>query len=97
MTKGGHFDLFTADGVFCIDAENISAADIASFIPLETWVLIDSSKNLVGVLAVVKKLGRFIVQAAPPKPSQMQWKDKVDAQVLTYFMKPWTLPELILG
>ncbi|KAJ7272610.1 hypothetical protein B0H12DRAFT_588297 [Mycena haematopus] len=67
--------------------------------PDDTWFLIDSSNELVGIPLDVLKTRFFIIQAASPRPEHLRYTYKLSGNSLHQFcfMKPWSLLELIAG
>jgi hypothetical protein len=68
----------------------------AGFAP-STWCLIDSNLRLNTVPGLILDLVLFIVQASSPRLDRIEWTKKESQPVLKYFLKPWTVSELILG
>ena len=98
QSRQGHLYYFADDGVYVINFTPSSiATDVKSQFHKSTWCLIDSNQSLDTVPVFIQDLGLFIVQASSPRPHRYAWTDKVTRPVLRYFMKSWTLPELLVG
>ncbi|KDQ05915.1 hypothetical protein BOTBODRAFT_149838 [Botryobasidium botryosum FD-172 SS1] len=61
------------------------------------WCLVDSTGSLLGAPRFITDLSQFVVQAASMSARRTAWVYRVTSPFITYFMKPWTLPELIAG
>ncbi|KAM6494818.1 hypothetical protein JOM56_009441 [Amanita muscaria] len=62
-----------------------------------TWCLIDSNQHLNTVPGFIQDLKLFIVQASSPSSYRFEWTKKATGPVSRYFMKSWTLSELLVG
>lgn len=62
-----------------------------------TWCLVDANIDVQTVPSFIRDLRLFIVQTSPPRAERVQWHKKQSTPVLFYFLKPWTLSELITG
>jgi len=100
QSRASHLYYFADDGVYLI---NLTPSSIATnFKPQfhkSTWCLIDSNQSLDTVPVFIQDLDLFIVQASesPPRQHRYAWIDKATGPVFQYFMKSWTLPELLVG
>ncbi|KAF8328004.1 hypothetical protein F5887DRAFT_160175 [Amanita rubescens] len=89
---------FADDGVYLINLTlNPIATNFKSQLHKSTWCLVDSNQSLHTVPVFIQDLDLFVVQASSPRPHRYTWIDKATRPVLRYFMKPWTLPELLVG
>ncbi|KDQ06437.1 hypothetical protein BOTBODRAFT_60600 [Botryobasidium botryosum FD-172 SS1] len=61
------------------------------------WCLVDSTNTLIGVPYFILSLNRFVVQAASPRADRTAWIRKAPSAHVVYYMKSWTLSELIAG
>ncbi|KAJ7928967.1 hypothetical protein B0H13DRAFT_971088 [Mycena leptocephala] len=66
-------------------------------IPPSTWCLIDSNDEVVAVPHVIIESKRFIVQTTSPRADHMKYTRKLNQRPQCCVMKPWSLPELIVG
>ncbi|KAF8221560.1 hypothetical protein L208DRAFT_1414824 [Tricholoma matsutake] len=87
---------FADNGVFRIHLPGLVATNFKSQFYPSTWCLIDSNQSLDTVPVFIQDLDLFIVQASSPRP-RFEWMDKATSPVLRYFMKSWTLSELLVG
>jgi len=85
---------FANDGVYRI---NLIPSPIDAQFHESTWCLIDSNQSLGTVPVFIQDLGLFIVQASSLSPGHLKWARKTTGPVLQYFMKPWSLSELLVG
>jgi hypothetical protein len=98
QSRDSHFYYFADDGVYLINSKsNPIATNYKSQFHKSTWCLIDSNQSLNIVPVFIQDLNLFIVQASSPRPHRYAWIDKATRPVSRYFMKPWTLPELLVG
>jgi hypothetical protein len=89
---------FNAEGAFTWHHDwPLNALELRRDIPSSTWCLIDSNINLTKVPAFITSLCCFIVQAWSPQNEHFTWRDKAGAPVMTYYMKPWSLTEILSG
>ena len=63
----------------------------------EYWCLVDSNREVPDVPVFLAKTRAFIVQATSPRDDRMQWAKKYEPLTIMYFMKNWSLAELIMG
>ncbi|KDQ10884.1 hypothetical protein BOTBODRAFT_177771 [Botryobasidium botryosum FD-172 SS1] len=63
----------------------------------DCWCLVDSNAHLIGVPEFIMSQNRFVVQAASPHAERTKWTQKTPYEYTHYFMRPWTLSELIAG
>jgi hypothetical protein len=96
QSRASHLYYFADDGVYLI---NLTPSLIATNFKFHksTWCLIDSNLSLDTVPVFIQDLDLFIVQASSSRPHRYAWIDKATGPVYQYFMKPWTLPELLVG
>jgi hypothetical protein len=98
QSRDSHLHYFADDGVYLIDlTPKPIATNFKSQFDKSTWCLIDSNQSLDTVPVFIQDLDLFIVQASSPRPHRYAWIDKATRPVLQYFMKSWTLPELLVG
>ena len=91
---------FSKEGVFkcnCSPGHIPNPCEFRRRIPESTWCLIDCNQDLVGVPMFIQQLRLFIVQASSLRSDHLKWTNKATSLVIRYFMKPWTLSELIVG
>ncbi|PBK71844.1 hypothetical protein ARMSODRAFT_1002827 [Armillaria solidipes] len=86
--------VFLQQGVFSVAIAHFD--DVAMLIPDSTWCLVDSNQELKQPPQFAIQSPFFIVQAASPIKDHIAWKDKT-LGVWEYIMKPFSLPELIVG
>ncbi|KAH8109926.1 hypothetical protein DFH11DRAFT_1623885, partial [Phellopilus nigrolimitatus] len=96
QTQPENLYILNDEGVFRVDCPIRASLNVfQDFLPRSTWCLVDSTLHMKGVSAVALGLQLFIVQAASPRKDHLKWLKKSSAS--KYFMKPWTLSELIAG
>jgi hypothetical protein len=61
------------------------------------WCLVDSNYNLTTVPDNLLDLGSFVIQTASPRDDRVDWSKKTSHLYTPFFMKEWSLPELIVG
>ncbi|KDQ06434.1 hypothetical protein BOTBODRAFT_193036 [Botryobasidium botryosum FD-172 SS1] len=61
------------------------------------WRMVDSNDSLLRVPTFITGLRQFMMQAASPCAQRTKWVHRVTHPHIPYFMKPWTLSELIAG
>jgi hypothetical protein len=95
QSRASHLYYFADDGYLI----NLTPSLIATNFKFHksTWCLIDSNLSLDTVPVFIQDLDLFIVQASSSRPHRYAWIDKATGPVYQYFMKPWTLPELLVG
>jgi hypothetical protein len=98
QSRPDYLYFFSEDGVFeTYCGSGVKATDLRRQIPESTWCLIDSNRSLMDVPTFITDLGRFIVQASSPRAGRVAWKDKSNRSVIQYYMKPWSLSEILAG
>ena len=97
QSRKTHLYYFADNGVFQIHLPGLVATDFKSQLHPSTWCLIDSNQSLDAVPVFIQDLDLFIVQASSPRPHCFAWMNKATGPVLRYFMKSWTLSELLVG
>ncbi|KIL69261.1 hypothetical protein M378DRAFT_773366 [Amanita muscaria Koide BX008] len=98
QSRASHLYYFADDGVYLINlTPSLIATNFKSQFHKSTWCLIDSNQSLDTVPMFIQDLDLFIVQASSPRPHCYAWIDKATGPVYRYFMKPWTLPELLVS
>lgn len=95
MTESDRFFIFQESGV--IEVKSKDASEFQAQISDKFWCLVDSNADLVGVPTCISDLGCFIVQAASPRATRLDWWTKARFAVDLYYMKEWSLSELIIG
>ncbi|KAH8111657.1 hypothetical protein DFH11DRAFT_592738 [Phellopilus nigrolimitatus] len=86
-----NFYIINDEGVFSVDCTTLTNPYVLhDFVPRSTWCLVDST--LVSEDALDLQL--FIVQAASLRKDHLKWLNK-NPSASKYFLKPWTLSELI--
>ena len=68
-----------------------------SRVPPATWCLIDFNLDVSTVPTFIQDLGLFIVQSSSPRQDHLEWTKKQSRATMEYFLKPWTLSELLVG
>ncbi|KAH8118695.1 hypothetical protein DFH11DRAFT_1723554 [Phellopilus nigrolimitatus] len=92
-----NFYILNDEGVFMVDCPSKTDPYVFhEFLPRSTWYLVDSTLDMKGVSKAARALPFFIVQASPPSKERLYWLKKYP-KASKYFMKPWTLSELIAG
>ncbi len=86
--------VFLQQGVFSVAIAHFNS--VAMLIPDSAWCLVDSNQELKHPPQFIIQSPFFIVQAASPIKDHISWKDKT-LGVWEYFMKPFSLSELIVG
>ncbi|KIL65205.1 hypothetical protein M378DRAFT_162471 [Amanita muscaria Koide BX008] len=98
QSRKDHLYYFANDGVFKIDlTRGLIATDFKSQFDRSTWCLIDSNQSLDTVPGFIQDLDLFMVHASSPRPHRFEWIKKATRPVARYFMKSWTLSELLVG
>jgi hypothetical protein len=98
QSRSSHLYYFAKDGVYLIHlTPSLIATSLKSQFHKSTWCLIDSNQSLDTVPMFVQDLDLFIIQASSPRPHCYAWMDKATRTVSRYFMKSWSLPELLVG
>ncbi|KAJ6524507.1 hypothetical protein B0H19DRAFT_1386117 [Mycena capillaripes] len=69
--------------------------EIIHKLPVNTWILVDSSSELVGVPLQVTQAKCFVLQAMSPRQECTRWLNKTTPRPVAVVMKPWTADELI--
>ncbi|KIK65015.1 hypothetical protein GYMLUDRAFT_382066 [Collybiopsis luxurians FD-317 M1] len=78
------------------DWASLIAPERDDLIPKATWCLIDSNIELEAIPDQFIDFGRFLIQAASPRPIRFKWRSKMPT--VDYFvMKDWSCEELIAG
>jgi hypothetical protein len=89
---------FGPEGAFLLkisDADQNAAAEFSKVLPRSTWCLVDSNAELQEMPMFIRHLPLFAIQAASPRWSRIKWGNK--HKIMLYYMKPWSLTELIIG
>ncbi|KAF8524245.1 hypothetical protein JB92DRAFT_3109660 [Gautieria morchelliformis] len=93
--------VFNADGLYVV---NLGDAGLQSerwrfyhAISSDYWCLVDCNRTVQGVPESLSCLEAFIVQSASPRIQRLEWRKKYEAVSIEYYMRPWTLSELIMG
>ncbi|KAK0216048.1 hypothetical protein IW262DRAFT_1397581 [Armillaria fumosa] len=86
--------IFLQQGVFSVGIMHFNS--VAMLIPSSAWCLVDSNGESTHPPQCIIYSPFFIVQAASPIKPHIAWKDKT-LGVWEYFMKPFSLSELIVG
>lgn len=61
------------------------------------WCLVDSNQKLETVPTELIETEAFLIQTASPREVRTDWWKKANRPRPTFFMKEWSLPELIVG
>jgi hypothetical protein len=89
------------DCIYIVDSKRVRKIPIQKFHPnLVTdkhWCLIDSNRDLGTVSMELLTLRSFIIQTASPRAEKVRRWDKSSNPCAFFFMKEWSLPELIVG
>ena len=98
QSRDSHLYYFTEDNVSIVHlTQGLVATTFKSQFDRLTWCLIDSNHSLNTVPMFIQDLDLFTVQASSPRPYRWAWMDKATSPVVRYFMKTWTLSELLVG
>ncbi|KDQ10896.1 hypothetical protein BOTBODRAFT_177780 [Botryobasidium botryosum FD-172 SS1] len=102
VNDSNHLYIFNHSGAFVFTDyespfETSAGERFKECITRDYWCLVDSSARFIGVPEFIMEQNRFVVQAASPRIEHTKWTRKTPYQFFTYFMKPWTLSELIAG
>lgn len=98
QSRDSHLYYFADNGVFLIHLiPGLIAINFKSQFSPSTWCLIDSNQSLDTVPVFIQDLDLFIVQASSPRTHRFEWTKKATSPVRRYFMKSWTLSELLVG
>ena len=95
MDKPDHVYIIDSSGVRRINSD-IGALNHGS-ITEKYWCLVDSNNKLESVPEDIYSLGTFIIQSASPRNKRVEWWTKYTPPVRNFFMKEWSLSELIMG
>ncbi|KDQ05913.1 hypothetical protein BOTBODRAFT_279886 [Botryobasidium botryosum FD-172 SS1] len=100
--KEKHLYIFNEAGAFVFDnyqdrLRGSAMSDFDKAMADGYWCLVDSTESLIGVPTFITNLDQFVVQAASLSNLSTDWIYHVTVPFVTYFMKPWTLSELIAG
>ncbi|TCD71023.1 hypothetical protein EIP91_000522 [Steccherinum ochraceum] len=88
--------IFNEEGVFQVyDVTNGLARELSAHIPPSAWCLVDCSPSLPQVPDYLLHLNLFIVQATCSSSGSFDWMLRTNRITTKYFIKPWSLPELI--
>ncbi|KAH8089910.1 hypothetical protein BXZ70DRAFT_496593 [Cristinia sonorae] len=96
--RSGERDLivFTGDGAFVVPEPTSALCRELSFhLPGSTWCLVDSNVSSPGVAGHIMDLNVFVVQATCAGHGGLDWMGHTSRITTRYFLKPWSLPELI--
>jgi len=89
------------DCAYIIDSLGVRRVDIRVLyrdsITEKYWCLVDSNDKLETVPEDIYSLGTFIVQSVSPRNKRVDWWTKYPPPVRSFFMKEWSLSELIMG
>ena len=97
QSRDSHLYYFADDGVYLIILiPRLIATDFKSQYHKSTWCLIDSNQSIDTVPMFIQDLDLFTVQASSLCPHRYAWIDKT-RPISQYFMKSWTLTELLVG
>jgi hypothetical protein len=95
------FYVFNADGLYEVDLGHkglqSERARFHNAISSEYWCLVDSNRSVLDVPPFLSYLRAFIVQSASPRKDRLEWRKKYDYYSIKYYMKHWSLSELIMG
>lgn len=80
-------------GVRKISAEKFSRNSVAK----GCWCLVDSNRNLTTVPKKLLDLGSFLIQTTSPYDVRIEWMKKTSHLYTPFYMKEWSLSELIVG
>ncbi|KAK0463205.1 uncharacterized protein EV420DRAFT_1160619 [Desarmillaria tabescens] len=95
VTRPNSVTLFLEQGVFSVAIEHFTI--ISKLIPASAWCLVDSSDELKAPppFSIIQS-SFFIVQVTSARYSRIAWRKRT-MDVHQYYMKPFTLSELIVG
>lgn len=87
--------------IYIVDSNRVRKIPTKKFTPdLVTdkhWCLLDSNRDLQTVPTEFLRLGSFMIQTASPRTKRIEWWKKYNNHCTFFFMKEWSLPELIVG
>ena len=99
-TTANYYYIFNADGLYIADPTNKffeAYEDFYIAISPEYWCLVDCNRTVPDVPVFLARTLAFIVQAASPRSERIDWVKKYHSRARRYFMKNWSLAELIMG
>lgn len=89
------------DCIYIVDSKGVRKIPTEKFnrnlVTDEHWCLVDSNCDLQTVPTELLMLGSFIIQTASPRAKRVEWWKKSSNPCTFFFMKEWSLPELIIG
>ena len=89
------------DCMYIVDSRGVRKAATENFdqksVAEAYWCLVDSNRELTTVPEDLLALGSFIIQTASPRENRTDWSKKTSYLHTSFFMKEWSLPELIVG
>ncbi|KAM6499004.1 hypothetical protein JOM56_006952 [Amanita muscaria] len=95
------FFTYSTTGLYKVHPTNDDFVDARSHfneaISPQYWCLVNCNHSVTDVPDFLSATRAFIVQAASPHSEHIDWVKKYSLRVPRYFMKSWTLPELIIG
>lgn len=88
--------VFCEEGVY--SCRYTQGSDFAKGLETDAWILIDGDDKLgEGIPAALEDASRFLIYAASPRISRMKSSSDLGISLVRWYMKPWTLPELVVG
>jgi len=89
------------DCIYIVDSKRVRKIPTKKFnrnlVTDEHWCLVDSNRDLQTVPTELLVRGSFMIQTASPRAKRVEWWKKSPNPCSFFFMKEWSLPELIVG
>jgi hypothetical protein len=97
--KDEGFFLFSEYGVHRFPEQPflVDTAQRLSRIMKNTWCLVDSNNHHYTPSTFLSNSGLSIIQSASPRHDRVDWAEKSNVDVRTYYMPPFTLEEAIIA
>jgi hypothetical protein len=92
--------VFNADGLYEVPFAKLGVdAELQFYVAISSqyWCLIDCNRLVLDVPPQLSTLRSFLLQSASPRKGQLNWQNKYNHISIRYYMKPWSLSELIAG
>ena len=87
--------------IYIVDSKGVRKTPTKKFyrnlVTDEHWCLVDSNHDLQTMPTELLELGSFTIQTASPRTKRVEWWKKSPNPCTFFFMKAWSLPELIVG
>ena len=93
--------VINADGLYEVNLGDVGLESedeqFYSAISSQYWCLVDCNRTVPDVPPFLSYLRAFLVQSASPSRDRLEWRKKYDYYSIEYYLKPWSLSELIMG